>query len=81
MNYLKQKKFLNIIINIKHRDSWFIKMSIIKQILCSYLYVKYSCMNNENKKRLIIYLINYFTIVIHNYYSCYDSNSNLKKCF
>lgn len=56
-------------------------MSIIKQILCSYLYVKYSCMNNENKKRLIIYLINYFTIVIHNYYSCYDSNSNLKKCF
>lgn len=32
----------------------FIKMSIIKQILCSYLYVKYSCMNNENKKRLII---------------------------
>lgn len=52
---LKTKKIFKYYNKYKtQRFVIFIKMSIIKQILCSYLYVKYSCMNNENKKRLII---------------------------
>lgn len=52
---LKTKKIFKYCNKYKtQRFVIFIKMSIIKQILCSYLYVKYSCMNNENKKRLII---------------------------